>query len=361
MIQTILYIFFLFQVSFAIGQIINSNSKNELGKPTSMAQFGSLNETVNKLDDNIRCIYQDKKGNYWFGSNGAGVYRYDSKVLIQYTVKDGLANNQVLAIQEDDWGNLWFSTGVYGISKFDGTKFTTLTMNVKITSGTEADWKSINKYLWFFGGSGAFRYSNSSLDYLPFDSSNANARINNPFSLSRFGVYSILKDRIGNVWFGTQAEGVSRYDGRILTWFKDKGLSGPAVLGIFEDSKGNLWFGNNGSGLYRYDGTTLRNITEENGLSNPDFRAHGKPGLGTLARVYSINEDKYENIWVGTVDAGVWKYDGKHLINYTTQDGLGGNAVNTIYKDKNGELWFGTDQNGIYKYNGNKFTKIVIK
>ena len=35
------------------------------------------------LDKNIRSIFQDKKGNFWFGTNGAGVYRYDWEKLQQ--------------------------------------------------------------------------------------------------------------------------------------------------------------------------------------------------------------------------------------------------------------------------------------
>ena len=276
-------------------------------------------------------------------------------------MKDGLADNQVINIQEDDLGHIWFGTGAFGISEFDGKKITTHTSKVNITKGTEANWKSKNNDLWFFAGGGVFRYNNPSLDYLPFHPSNSKTQTKAPFSLSRYGVYPILKAKKGNVWFGTQAEGVCRYDGKKLTWFKEKGLAGPAVLGIFEDSKGHLWFGNNGAGLFRYDGRTLTNFTEEKGLNNADFRASGKPGLGTLARVYSINEDIGGNIWIGTVDAGVWKYDGNKLTNFTTQDGLTSNAVNTIYRDKNRELWFGTDGNGICKFNGTTFTEFIIK
>lgn len=343
------------------GQILKNNATNEDEKANLTHQPNSFNVISNGIDKNIRSIFQDNNGNYWFGTNGAGVYRYDTKTLTQFTVKDGLADNQVINIQEDDLGNIWFGTGAFRISKFDSTKFTIHTNNVKITNGTETDWKSTNNDLWFYAGGGVFRYSNASLNYLPFDSSSSNAQTNAPFSLSRYGVYCILKDKKGNVWFGTQAEGVCRYDGKTLTWFKEKGLAGPAVLGLFEDSKGSLWFGNNGAGLFRYDGKTLTNFTEEKGLNNADFIASGKPGLGTLARVYSINEDNNGNIWIGTVDAGVWKYDGNNLTNYTTKDGLTSNAVNTIYKDKNGELWFGTDGNGICKFNGTTFTEFIIQ
>jgi len=359
--QLIIIAFLFICLNSCNGQIQNKNRTNEDGKANLIYQTNSFKTTFNSIDKNIRSIFQDKNGNYWFGTNGAGVYRYDTKTLTQFTVKDGLADNQVINIQEDDLGNLWFGAGVFGISKFDGANFTIPTNKVKITNGTETDWKSTNNDLWFYAGGGVFRYSNSSLDYLPFDPSSSKSQTNSPFSLSRYGVYCILKDKKGNVWFGTQAEGVCKYDGKKLTWFKEKGLAGPAVLGIFEDSNGILWFGNNGAGLFRYDGKTLTNFTEEKGLNNADFIASGKTGLRTLARVYSINEDNNGNIWIGTVDAGVWKYDGTNLTNYTTKDGLTSNAVNTIYRDKNRELMFGTDGNGICKFNGTIFTELIIK
>ncbi len=353
--------FLLIHLYSCNAQTQNNHSSGETNKINSTSQFNNLHVRDNSIDKNIRSIFQDRNGHFWFGTNGVGVYRYDAKTLTLFTVKDGLANNQVTNIQEDEFGNIWFGTGIFGISKFDGNKFTTLTNKVKITKSTEADWKSKKNDLWFYAGGGVFRYSHPSLDYLPLAPSSSHAQTNPPFSLSRYGVYCILKDKKGNVWFGTQAEGVCRYYGKILTWFKDKGLSGPAVLALFEDSKGNIWFGNNGAGLFKYDGKTLTNFTEEKGLNNADFSASGKTGLGTLARVYSINEDNSGNIWVGTVDAGVWKFDGNNLTNYSTKNGLTSNAVNTIYKDKNGELWFGTDDNGICKFNGTTFTEFIVK
>jgi len=351
------------------GQVQSENSNKNREKHTltsqTSQQINTFNTTtVNAIDKNIRSIFQDKRGTYWFGTNGAGVYRYDNKSLTQFTLKDGLADNQVLSIQEDDLGNIWFGTGVFGVSKFDGKKFTTLTNTntLKITSGSEKDWKSKPNDLWFYAGGGVLRYNNQVLTYLPFDPSSLHSKPKNNalFTLSRYGVYCILKDTKGNIWFGTQAQGVCRYDGKSHTWFTEKGLAGPAVLGLFEDSKGNLWFGNNGSGLFRYDGKTLINFTEEKGLGNAGFRVSGKSESGTLARVYSINEDNNNNIWIGTVDAGVWKYDGNVLTNYTTKEGLTSNAVNTIYKDNNGELWYGTDGNGICKFNGMTFSEFII-
>lgn len=326
-----------------------------------------------EIDDNIRSIFQDKNGIYWFGTNAAGVYRYDpkqtvGKKLTQFTEKDGLADNQIQSIQEDKAGNLWFGTGRFGVSRYNGKTFTTFTTKENLqVSSSEKDWQMQPDDLWFYAGGGVYRYDGNKLTYLPFPKPDFDAKYspNPPDRLSRYAVYSMLKDTKGNLWFGTQANGVCRYDprravGKTFTWFTEKDLAGPAVLALFEDKNGNVWFGNNGSGLFRYDGKSLTNFTEEKDLSNKEFRVAGKAAPGTLARIYSINEDNKGNLWIGTVDAGVWRYDGNHLTNYTTKDGLTSNAVNTIYKDKKEELWFGTDGNGVCKFNGFSFTKFVV-
>ncbi|MEW5675630.1 two-component regulator propeller domain-containing protein [Flavobacterium enshiense] len=334
-------------------------TKSIISSETEQKTNAFKTNTVTKIDRNIRSIFQDKKGNYWFGTNGAGVYRYDGTTLLQFTENDGLSNNQVQSIQEDKFGNIWFGNGLFRVSRFDGQTFTTLTNS--FDSSSVSNWEIKPDDLWFYAGGGIFHYSNNLFSYLPLNETDGKSKDlqNSPYNLSSYAVYSILKDKRGNLWFGTQAKGVCRYDGKSLTWFTEKGLSGPAVLSLFEDSKGNIWFGNNGAGLFRYDGKSLVNFTETKGLSNNEFRISGKPGLGTLARIYSITEDNNGNLWIGTVDAGVWKYDGNNLINYTTKDGLTSNAVNTIYKDKKGNLWFGTDEDGICKFNGKTFTSFL--
>ena len=332
----------------------NTVQKQEEAKPQASSAMVNM-----KMDKNIRSIFQDKKGNYWFGTNDAGLYCYDGKQLSQYTVKDVLANNQVQSIQEDDAGNIWLGTGVFGVSKFDGKTFSTFTNkeNLIISNGNEKDWKMSVHDLWFYAGGGAYRYNGNAFVYLPLsNATNKNIKSQqSSFILSDYGVYSILKDKKGQVWFGTQSNGVCCYDGKKFTWFTEHDLSGSAVLALFEDSKGNIWFGNNGGGLFRYDGKTLINLTKEKGLSNEAFKVNGTAGPGTLSRVYCINEDRMAHLWIGTVDAGVWQYDGNAFINYTTKNGLSSNATNFIYKDKNDEMWFGTDANGICKFNGHTF------
>ena len=84
----------------------------------------------------------------------------------------------------------------------------------------------------------------------------AHTRDQNPHSFSSFSqlqglksgfISCMLTDHSGNLWFGTQGGGVSKYDGKSFTHFTEKeGLSNNIVWSVLEDHSGNLWFGTQG-------------------------------------------------------------------------------------------------------------------
>jgi ligand-binding sensor domain-containing protein len=159
-------------------------------------------------------------------------------------------------------------------------------------------------------------------------------------------VRSIIEDRNGNLWFGTEYGGVSKYDGKTFTHFTDKeGLCHVHVLSSLEDKSGNLWFGTYGGGVSKYDGKSFTHFTVNEGLNNN--------------AVNSILEDKAGNLWFGT-EGGVSKFDGKNFIHFTEKEGLSNNFVWSIAEDENGNMWFGTD-GGVSKYNGKTFSHYTVR
>ena len=73
-------------------------------------------------------------------------------------------------------------------------------------------------------------------------------------------VRRIFQDKSGNLWFGTNGDGVIRYDGDSLEYFSiNEGFGGVAVRGIVEDKKGNVWFVTNG-GVTKYDGESFARV-----------------------------------------------------------------------------------------------------
>ena len=82
--------------------------------------------------------------------------------------------------------------------------------------------------------------------------------------LSQPNVMAILQDRVGFMWFGTQA-GLNRYDGVEMAVYRhDPGdpasLSHNLVYALSEDPSGDLWIGTVGGGLGSRPWFILRTI-----------------------------------------------------------------------------------------------------
>ena len=72
--------------------------------------------------NSIRCLYQDKKGFIWIGTDGGGLNRFDgyhfTKFIYQEENPQSISNNQIFAILEDHLGYLWIATG-NGLNRLD--------------------------------------------------------------------------------------------------------------------------------------------------------------------------------------------------------------------------------------------------
>lgn len=90
-------------------------------KPELVFNHFKVSDTENSIsNERISYITEDKKGNIWIGTKGAGINRLDPETMhfTVYTAIDGLAHNIVNGILFDDDDNLWISTN-NGISFFD--------------------------------------------------------------------------------------------------------------------------------------------------------------------------------------------------------------------------------------------------
>ena len=310
-------------------------------------------DTVRELGSSIMVIYQDSKNNYWFGSWETGVYKYDGKKLINYTTKHGLPNDRIDEIKEDETGNIYFTSchPTSTVVKFNGNTFTTL---LPISSN---DWRLKPTDMWFkhaYRNEKVYRYDGITLYELQLPKP---TNLPNPFE-----IYSIYKDKKGNIWFGTNPVGVCRYDGKSLDWiteddvteFRNEGANG--VRSIIEDQKGDFWFNTE----YRYV------VYDNRTLKSDKFYTRHK-SIGGLDGKKDSNLDEYlssaiddnGNLWFVTYLDGVWKYDGTKITHYDVQEKSKQITLFSIYKDNKGDLWLGTHENGAYKLNGKAFEKFI--
>ena len=328
-----------------------------------------------KFSSVILSIFEDSKGNLWFGSHSEGVCLYDGKTFRYFTTADGLSDNQVRTIQEDSNGNIWFGTQ-HGITKYDGYKYTVqkpietslslfdspgiISKKEPMSSHQNQSVTRVNNSnLWFDAGTkdGAIGFDGKELTYLQFPFPNPR-NSQDSYSLTN---YSKGKDNM--TWFATYTN-VIGYDGKNFTVIDNKSLNLQKQTGvlhvrsIFEDSKGNLWIGNNGIGVLLRKGDKFIDFTKEQGLaSNKTLKDGSDSPKGTLEHVFEIAEDKSGNIWFGDRDTGAWRYDGTTMTNFTTEDGLTTTQIRSIYQSKNGDLLFGMGDGSVCIFNGESFER----
>ena len=295
------------------------------------------------VSEYIRSIFQDSKGNLWFGTLGEGVVRYDVKTLTYFTDQNGFKSNSVYAINEDKHGNLWFGTD-QGVYKYDGKTFRNYNKKDGLIQ-LEISRKSIlvDKLgaIWVGTHAGIFKYDLT-----------ADIRGAKCFSLfeqlPNINVVDIIEDKSGNIWFASSENGVFRYDGKKITNFAEKeGLGVNYAGGMAQDKAGNMWFTMK-NGICKFDGKAFTEYTAKDGLSGTEF--------------WGIMIEQSGIIWV-TAKGSTTRFDPSiPLPNpnaftvFTPAHGFTC-CVQSMFQDLSGRLWWGTGQ-GLYRFDGNRFYQV---
>ncbi|MFC5407739.1 two-component regulator propeller domain-containing protein [Larkinella bovis] len=162
--------------------------------------------------------------------------------------------------------------------------------------------------------------------------------------LSQSGVYCVLKDSRGYVWFGTQ-DGLNRYDGYQITHFKHNPFDSTTIthdqiMTLHEDARGKIWVGTV-NGLNQYDPVTghFRRFWD---LLEPKRRRYD------LTTINAIRSDRFGTLWVATgrgLKRLIFKKAGQYeVIHYTieNEDDRRAQIVNALLPDSTGTLWIGT-------------------
>lgn len=303
--------------------------------------FPQIHSNLNGMvSEFVRTMHQDKKGNYWFGTNGNGIIRYDGQTLEAMSIEGVSPYMRVLEIVEDKAGVMWFGTSD-GLIKFDGTKFTRFSKKEGLPGQDEEIWGLLvdrNGLIWVGATGGVCHFDGEK--FIPFSLPDAIVE-NRKSSLSKKLVFKIIEEKSGTIWFANDGNGIFKYYKGEFTHLTNKnGLTDNHAGNILEDSQGNVWIGTFSGGTSKFDGTTFHNFT--------------KDGIITGEETGGFYEDSKGNIWFTAENVGVYKYDGANFTIYTTKNGLTADLVLSIFEDKKGQYWFGTWQ-GLCIFDGEKF------
>ena len=289
------------------------------------------------------------------------------------TVKE-LGNN-IMVVYQDKKNNFWYGSWETGLYRYDGKTilhYTTkhgLSYN-RIDEIKEDKWGNI--------------YFNTS------SSSNTSGSINK-FDRKNFTTLSVTSNSDNqwklapdDLWFkGALDSGhVYRYDGKSLFSLKfpkhymdkenerdfPKKPWGPYdVYYIYKDSKGNIWFGTANFGVCRYDGKSHSWLYEDHLTNVPNGGSFG---------IRSIIEDTKGKYWFCnnsyryTISADSTKENGNVLVKYDKEKGIdnlkatdGGDRTYfmSAVEDNDGDLWLCTYKQGVWRYDGESTTHYSVK
>ena len=294
------------------------------------------------IDNYVESILIDSKGNFWIGSLGKGLTKFQSnkQEFVRYQPQqnhpNGLIDGIINTMIEDQKGNIWIGTNT-GI-----TKFNPLT----------------EKFTHYKGGASA---SNGLLD--------GRVRV-------------LYEDSKGMIWAGTglpweynPAKGglykLNPSTEKITAYLHDpknpKSLSDNRVGAIFEDSRGSFWVGTMGDGLQSLNKKTGKftrypfQSTNSDQLSRP-FLTLDKTVDVNYSQVGFIHEDSMKNLWIGAFYGGVNVYNPvlkrqTHIEqNSPYQAGLTTNYIWDILQTEDQSIFICTGGNG-----GGKTYKVNFK
>ncbi|MGE5416049.1 MAG: two-component regulator propeller domain-containing protein [Acidobacteriota bacterium] len=212
-------------------------------------------------DNRVNCLLQDKKGQLWVGTwGGAAVYNGQDWRFIKKS--DGLADDMVNVIMEDRRGGMWFGSYVAphgGLSYYDDHQWRVFDKNNGLPHNNICylleDAKGM---IWagtgFLDQGGAVCFDNKT------EKPCITSVLQRKDGLAGAKVRSIFQDRSGVYWFGSEYDGIARWDGhswRIFT--KNDGMSGNEVKDWLEDDMGGLWMATE-SGVTRINSTAVKNM-----------------------------------------------------------------------------------------------------
>lgn len=339
---------------------------------TQTYSFKNYNVENGLSQSQVLSIFQDNPGNLWVGTNGEGIWKFSGKSNITITKKDGLTGNYIYSIVQDSKGKMWFGTN-NGISIYDGHKYTNITVDQGLPHNrvyciTEDKFRD---QIWIATENGVAIYKDGKISLF-----------NQRDLFTKTFVFTILVDKKNTVWFGTFGRGLIRYrDDVVKKYTTDDGLNKDVIRMLKQDNKGNILIGTlNGLNYYDYSTDKINNLiinNDPNSVNTVTGCIVQKSGdiwislysgtihklryiqgklklvfsiysIGNAKNIWTIVEDKENNIWLGTIDYGLFKFGGLRFLNFNEEnDGLQSNSVYAICQSKDGKYWVGTKNSGL--------------
>jgi hypothetical protein len=288
-----------------------------LGSKGGLARFDGVRFTTftdveggELTEYEVWALAESRDGTLWFGTYGGGLGSMRDGVIRQYTTRDGLVNDFVVALCEDAQGTLWIGTDK-GLSRREGERFVAYDDKDALQGGVKALTCEGNG-VWIGNGKGGLTHfvdGRSEHVSLPPGSFDA--------------VRSIARTPDGALWV-TFTESVLRLKDGLWTPFTAAGRNAR----LYVSAAGDLWIGG-GLGILRFqDGRFVPH----------DIRV----GASEKQNITAMTGDHEGSLWVGHGGAGLVRLARGSFVSFSKKEGLLGPYVSAVFEDSRGDVWIGT-------------------
>lgn len=350
----------------------------------------------NLINKGIKFIDEDSKGNFWYGSNsGLNKFNKETNKIITYmlsTENSMFKGDYINTFFIDSTDRVWVSTNAE-LYVLDGDSQNTIVKGSKEGLDIEQIIEGENGIIWLIMKKEIFQYEEATKEISSVYKIKDEVQIN---------LNTIKADKKGNLWLGSE-NGVFVFDinegslEKVFSSINDQ-INTAEISTISIDNNENIWLGSIGQGLFKIEYVNPDNfkikqylkrsflapklnsnhisdifIDESNvlwvgtvygGVNKGNLEInflHFKTGFKNLNivdpdPVFSLCEDGYQNLWIGTYGSGLYKLDKKRNT-YKHYSGIGkggkglkGEQVYMITEDYNKDIWVCTNIGGLHKY-----------
>lgn len=251
----------------------------------------------------IETLFTDLCGNVWVRTN-SGLYSVNEPSVRTFGSKEGLLQDNMLALFEDSRGNFWAGMRMSGINL--------MRLNGNI--------EQIERL------------------------------VDTRFEFSLFlDTYAFLEREPGEIWAAVEQYGIAVFLDEQLNRVVNLGEAWRVneIRSLAHASGGDIWAGTMGGlVLLSSDGVPKQHYTTHHGLRSD--------------KIQFLRADAQGNLWIATAGGGVSYFDGTTFTNFQTTDGLPSNSIRAIHIDHSDPetLWFGTEGRGLTRFRNGQFSTI---
>ena len=318
-------------------------------------------------DDYIRAIIPDINDNsLWIATNGGGLNHLDLKSQKFTRFKNNkdnlnsIVSNDISTLARDSSGNIWIGTYSEGLDKLDPRKkefthviYESLVVNNIVSQKiTQLLYDEGRNVLWIGTYDGLF-----SLDLETGTFTNLNDKLFKKNTSNNKMIRSFLLDQEGNLWVGTDVNGLYKIIFHSVESTKQKeirnfkhhpenysSISGNSINSILQTSKGTIWVGVWGGGICRVE----ENVSTGKTIFYTVRHCYDDASSLSSDDIIVLLEDSFGVMWVGTYGDGLNKLtpNAENFLHYSSdfkqKNESPNNRVFALYQDSRDYLWVGT-------------------